>query len=52
MVPIMKDIAPAMPANRALAVLDRPAAAADIGVPKRISKKGPRRDRRHGVRGV
>jgi hypothetical protein len=38
MVPTMKDITPPMPAKRALAVLDQPAAA-DLGVPKRISKK-------------
>jgi hypothetical protein len=36
----MKDITPHMPAKRALAVLGQPeAAAADVGAPKRISKK-------------
>jgi hypothetical protein len=35
----MENITPAMPAKRALAVLDQPARAADIGPPKRISKK-------------
>jgi hypothetical protein len=36
----MKEITPAMPAKRALAVLDQPAATAATGVvPKRISKK-------------
>jgi hypothetical protein len=42
MVPTMKDITPPMPAKRALAVLDQPAAAITgvAGVaPKRISKK-------------
>jgi hypothetical protein len=40
MVSTMKDITPPMPAKRALAVLDQPAAAAaDITAPKRISKK-------------
>jgi hypothetical protein len=38
MVPIMENIAPPMPAKRALAALDQPAPA-DIGPPKRISKK-------------
>ena len=35
---IMEDIAPPMPAERALAALDQPAPA-DTGPPKRISKK-------------
>jgi uncharacterized protein (DUF1778 family) len=40
MLPAMKDITPPMPAKRALAVLDQPAAAtADVGAPRRISKK-------------
>jgi hypothetical protein len=38
MVPIMENITPPMPAKRALAALDQPAPA-DIGPPKRISKK-------------
>jgi hypothetical protein len=38
MVSIMENITPPMPAKRALAALDQPAAA-DIGPPKRISKK-------------
>jgi hypothetical protein len=36
----MENITPPMPAKRALAALDQPAAA-DIGPPKRISKKVP-----------
>jgi hypothetical protein len=39
MVLIMENITPPMPAKRALAVLDQPAAPADAGPPKRISKK-------------
>jgi hypothetical protein len=35
----MENIIPPMPAKRALAALDQPAPAADIGPPKRISKK-------------
>jgi hypothetical protein len=38
MVPIMENTTPPMPAKRALAALDQPAPA-DIGPPKRISKK-------------
>jgi hypothetical protein len=38
MVPTMENIMPPMPAKRALAALDQPAPA-DIGPPKRISKK-------------
>jgi hypothetical protein len=38
MVLIMENVTPPMPAKRALAVLDNPAPA-DIGPPKRISKK-------------
>jgi hypothetical protein len=38
MVPIMENVTPPMPAKRALAALDQPAPA-DIGPPKRISKK-------------
>ena len=38
MVPIIENIIPPMPAKRALAALDQPAPA-DIGPPKRISKK-------------
>jgi transposase-like protein len=35
----MENITPPMPAKRALAVLDQPPPAADIGAPKRISPK-------------
>jgi hypothetical protein len=39
MMSIMENIIPPMPAKRALAVIDKPAPTADIGPPKRISKK-------------
>jgi hypothetical protein len=39
MMPIMENITPPMPAKRALAALDQPAPAADIGPLKRISPK-------------
>ena len=38
MVLIMENITPPMPSKRALAALDKPAPA-DVGPPKRISKK-------------
>jgi hypothetical protein len=47
-VPIMENTPP-MPAKGALAAVDQPAPA-DVGPPKRISKKGPRRNRRHSLR--
>jgi hypothetical protein len=36
---IMENITPPMPAKRALATLDQPAAPADAGPPKRVSKR-------------
>src|ERR1700728_839502 len=39
MVPIMEKITPPMPAKRALAALDQPAPAAEVGPPRRITKK-------------